>query len=209
MTVDSYNMSQLQSGAFSLGHIAKLVRYWQENHPPLTVDSKAGPLTLASIQPSTTLQLHWPLAPLDDGRRPTVTSGFRQPDRPTHNGDDIMYDRLPSDPPAPGNDPSVVRWWVPDGTHALAAHDGVVAIASRITTGYHVWITHDAGFSTGYFHLTAMTVVVGMRVSAGQSVGIVGDNPADVDPSHLHFELVVAPLSQYPAGLTDPEPHFI
>lgn len=65
--------------------------------------------------------------------------------------------------------------------------------------GRQVWIDHGAGVITRYCHLSGVApgLVVGMTVTAGQSVGLVGESgtPSSVsNPGHeyhLHFELRV------------------
>jgi murein DD-endopeptidase MepM/ murein hydrolase activator NlpD len=95
---------------------------------------------------------------------------------------------------------------VPDGTPAFAAHSGTVLSAERIATGYRIWIQGE-GFCTGYFHLSAMLIARGRNVMAGTPIGIIGNNPIDTDPNHLHFEMIRGAFIDYPLNLIDPEPH--
>jgi murein DD-endopeptidase MepM/ murein hydrolase activator NlpD len=71
--------------------------------------------------------------------------------------------------------------------------------------GIVVWISHGGTLYTTYNHLSAVSVKIGQRVSAGQRVGSVGATGAAVG-SHLHFEVWIS----YPwsggtiAGARDP-----
>ncbi len=158
-----------------------------------------------------TLAKVYPLPLLPDFRKPEVTSSFKtkNPSRPKHDGADFFYRYDPKrDPPVKMGDGAATRgpdgkpkWFIPFGTQAIAAADGVVQIAGITPTGYRVWIRHADGMRTGYFHLRGLHVKVGAVVSMGYPLGEVGDNPRDVDAQHLHFEVS-------PAGIyipSDPE----
>jgi murein DD-endopeptidase MepM/ murein hydrolase activator NlpD len=156
----------------------------------------------------------WPLRALADGRRPTITSGFRtrNPSRPTHQGVDLFYRWKPSDGPVRVGDGGAARdrktgqpkWFIPAGTMAVASAAGRVVRASRSPTGHIVWIDHRCGWFTGYMHLRGVVVRVGADVQLGDVLGEVGDNPRATDASHLHFETVTS-LSGHPRGCRDPE----
>jgi len=91
------------------------------------------------------------------------------------------------------------------GTPVLAAADGVITrIAEGERAGRYIKITHDDGWSSYYLHLNNDTpgtddgllnqtldgIAVGVRVSAGDVIDVVGDSGnAEETPSHLHFEL--------------------
>lgn len=157
----------------------------------------------------TALAKVYPLPVLPDLRRPYITSAFkaRNPSRPNHDGCDLFYRWMRTldggkpiklgdggatrDPKRPG-DP---KWFIPEGTCAIAAADGVVQLAGPTRTGHRVWIVHTDGNRTGYFHLRDVRVKEGDEVSRGHPLGEVGDNPRDVDAEHLHFE--VSPISVY------------
>jgi murein DD-endopeptidase MepM/ murein hydrolase activator NlpD len=80
--------------------------------------------------------------------------------------------------------------------------------AGRISTGHRVWILHsEVNLLSGYFHLSDLNVTVGDIVIAGTPLGLVGHNPVDRDPVHLHFELYSGELSAYPQGTLDPAPY--
>lgn len=181
-------------------HVTTLVRHWQATHG-LAVDGIAGPLTIASIEAGRRF-LRSPLPVLADGRRAQVTSEFRPADRPNHNGVDLFYRWAAGDQPDFVGDRGAVgtidghpKWVVPTGTRALAAAAGKVQLAGNSGTGYRVWIDHGNGLRTGYFHLLDVMVSVGVVVATGAPLGLVGDNPADHDGRHLHFEL--SPVDRY------------
>ena len=214
---DDYNAKQITSGALTIEHITALVRHWQESTAGLAMDGEAGPKTIASIDQHIALTrstrpapfLSCPLPTLPDGRRATITSSFRPSDRPNHDGCDWFYEWRAGDKPdfagdhgAAGKKPDgSPKWDVPVGTTARAAADGVVQLAENSATGYRVWVDHGNGWRTGYFHLTDLRVRVGDKVLVGYPLGQVGDNPADFDARHLHFEL--SPVDRYEP--TDPE----
>ncbi len=146
----------------------------------------------------------YPLPVLPDGRKAQITSAFRTSARPNHDGCDLFYRWQPSDgmvklgDGGATRDPQLVgkpRWFIPAGLCAIAAQAGVVQLAGSSPTGYRVWVDHGDGWRTGYFHLRDVRVLVGQRVELGDELGEVGDNPADVDAEHLHFE--VSPVDRY------------
>jgi hypothetical protein len=214
---DDFNAKQLKTGALSISHVTRLVEFWQTEHTGLIEDGKAGTNTIKTIDELIADQGHspwptercWPLRALSDGRMPIVTSGHKSvnPDRPTHNGADLFYKYLPTDPPKKIGDSGRTKdFWIPDETWAIAACAGHVAMASLTPTGFRVWIEIAPGWFIGYFHFDKLTVIVGQRVTLGQSLGRVNDNPKDTDPDHLHFELYAGNLDEYPRGSVDPEP---
>jgi hypothetical protein len=50
-TASEYNAARLLSGELSIDDVTRLVEYWQHGHG-LDVDGKAGPVTVASLQPA-------------------------------------------------------------------------------------------------------------------------------------------------------------
>lgn len=216
---DDYNAKQITSGILTMEHITALVRHWQASTAGLEVDGEAGPKTVESInkrlvpgKPATRPApfLSCPLPTLADGRRAVVTSSFRPADRPNHDGCDWFYEWKPGDKPDFVGDRGAAgytkdhlpRWVVPTGTLAVAACAGVVQMAGDSATGHRVWVDHRNGWRTGYFHLLDLRVKTGDSIAAGAPLGLVGDNPADDDGRHLHFEL--SPVDRYEP--TDPEP---
>ncbi len=219
MTSDvDYNAAQLATSKLTAAHVTELVRHWQAAAGIVPVDGKAGPVTIASIEsvmgPAARAPfLASPLPELKDGRKAVVTSSFRPPDRANHNGVDLFYTWRPGDQPdfvgdkgaAGRNADGSPRWVVPDRTFAIASARGTVLTAGNSKTGYRVWIDHGNGLRSGYFHLLDIRVGVGWKVEAGTPLGLVGDNPADHDGRHLHFEL--SPVDEY--APIDPAPYFI
>lgn len=116
-----------------------------------------------------------------------ITSGFRTPDRPTHNGVDIG---------------------VPKGTPIHAAAAGIVLVATCEAhirnqsyscdrdggvnvqgCGWYVDILHANNIITRYCHqMVRPYVAAGERVAAGQIIGISGASGNASGP-HLHFEV--------------------
>ena len=106
------------------------------------------------------------------------TSGFRPPNRPTHNGVDIGADR---------------------GTpiHAVAAGT-VTFVVNNCEEGFPncgggfgnvIYIDHPAlGLSTIYAHLQTAEVSRGDRVARGQRIGTMGSTGNSTGP-HLHLEV--------------------
>jgi murein DD-endopeptidase MepM/ murein hydrolase activator NlpD len=209
-----YNAGQLAGGVLTIEHVTALVRYWQDKHE-LEADGMAGPKTIRSLdiatRGATTWTLRYPLPRLADGRLPQVTSEFRPLDRPNHDGIDLFYPWREGDKPdfvgdhgaAGWTEDGRPKWVVPLETPALAAADGVVQMAGNSGTGWRLWIDHENGLRTGYFHLVNLRVDAGSRVKAGDVLGMVGDNPKDNDGRHLHFEL--SPVSSY--APMDPAPY--
>jgi murein DD-endopeptidase MepM/ murein hydrolase activator NlpD len=135
----------------------------------------------------------YPLPLLPDGRTPRITSHHkeRNPSRSAHDGVDWFYPTQPGDPAwklGDGGGTTNKKWIVPPGTPAIAVADGIVQIAGNTSTGWRVWIDHGE-LRSGYFHLTELFVTKGQRVTTGQQLGLVGDNPKEHDARHLHFEL--------------------
>lgn len=79
------------------------------------------------------------------------------------------------------------------GDPVWAAARGVVAWAGQSPAGYSgygviVVVDHGDGLQTLYAHLSAVDVVVGQAVEAGDPVGRIGTT-GHVTGSHLHFEV--------------------
>jgi murein DD-endopeptidase MepM/ murein hydrolase activator NlpD len=132
-----------------------------------------------------------------------------------HLGVDLMYRRKnPGDQLAryPLRTPNGARdFFLPDGTRALAAGDGVVRFADWTPRGWSVIVDHADGASTYYTHLEVLSVVRtssskgAQRVTAGQLLGVIGSDPLDAEKlKHLHFELW---LGRSRSLATDPGPY--
>jgi murein DD-endopeptidase MepM/ murein hydrolase activator NlpD len=216
---ESFNKAEFEAGRLTMPHITKLALEFQKAHG-LAFDGKAGKNTRAELDkltpspvvtPTKTFSLNWPMPTLADGRKPEITSGFGPRGGKQHDGVDLFYKWVKGDEPdkrgdklaageLPNGDP---KWVVPYETPAVAAADGVVQIAGNISTGYRCWIDHGNGMRTGYFHLLNLDVAKGDSVVTGTPLGLVGDNPADKDARHLHFE--VSPVNKY--APVDPAPY--
>ena len=85
------------------------------------------------------------------------------------------------------------------GTAVLAAADGVVRTAgSHKSYGNYVRILHADGDETLYAHMQYLFVRAGERVTAGQTLGTVGQTGNATGP-HLHFEILHKGLRYDPA----------
>lgn len=78
---------------------------------------------------------------------------------------------------------------LPTGEPIYAAFDGVVRFSKYNSSyGHLVVIRHDNGLETYYAHLSKRHVAPGMRVKAGDLIGLCG-NTGRSRGSHLHFEI--------------------
>lgn len=85
------------------------------------------------------------------------------------------------------------------GTAVLAAADGVVrAAGSHKSYGNYVRILHTGGDETLYAHMQYLFVKAGETVTAGQTLGTVGQTGNATGP-HLHFEILHRGLRYDPA----------
>lgn len=77
------------------------------------------------------------------------------------------------------------------GDSVQAAGDGTIAfVGDRDPYGTLIVINHAGGRQTRYAHLTSTAVTLGQRVTAGETIGTVGQTgQPDVTIAHLHFEL--------------------
>ncbi len=88
----------------------------------------------------------------------------------------------------------------PTGTPVYAAQAGrATFVASTSGGGKTVILDHGGGIKTYYLHLSAFSIDVGDRVSAGQRIGSVG-NTGLSKGAHLHYKVTVNGSS------TDPIP---
>jgi murein DD-endopeptidase MepM/ murein hydrolase activator NlpD len=147
----------------------------------------------------------FPVAMLEDGRRPEVSNPFR---RGTHDGVDIAFRAVATDPPFTGRDTGArtKAYYNPAGQPALAWAPGLVQAVGDIGNGVRVRLLHRpkgaAPFRSYYLHLDRALVHVGAEVKAGDVLGIIGGNPHRDPPgfTHLHFAL------RGPSGWVDPRP---
>lgn len=91
--------------------------------------------------------------------------------------------------------------FAPRGTPVLAAADGVVRSTRRNNLGGNVvWLRDEHGRALYYAHLDTQLVRRGQRVTAGDTLGRVGNSGnARTTPPHLHFGI-------YSRGSFDPYP---
>ena len=97
------------------------------------------------------------------------------------------------------------------GEHVYAAHDGVVdrvrGAGDDERGGEYVRLSHFGGMVfTQYFHLAAVPRGLGrgVRVKAGEVIGLLGDTGIKGSRRHLHFALSVRPSSAFPEVYWDP-----
>lgn len=77
----------------------------------------------------------------------------------------------------------------PSGTPIVAAATGTVEWATySATAGNWIGINHGNGVYTVYMHMSALLVSAGTRVSAGQTIGLVGTTGSSTG-NHLHFSV--------------------
>ncbi len=96
----------------------------------------------------------------------------------------------------------------PKGTPILAAGDGVIAFAKKISRGYgyHMQIKHNGSYSTLYAHCSrfANNIHAGARVKQGQIIGYVGATGLASGP-HLHYEVIENGHKVNPSKLKAPK----
>ncbi len=93
----------------------------------------------------------------------------------------------------------------PSGFPVKATAGGIVVSAGRAGGyGLRVEISHGAGLTTRYAHMSAIDVREGQRISAGDIVGKVGSTGRSTGP-HLHYEVrragnTIDPMRMVQAG---------
>ncbi|HZN74426.1 MAG TPA: M23 family metallopeptidase [Micromonosporaceae bacterium] len=133
----------------------------------------------------------------------SIVSGFRTPDRPSHNGVDIAATRFTLIRSAAAGIVVVARCNVsaPDGGPWSCDRDGSPA---HNGCGWYVDILHAGNFITRYCHMVSQPrVQPGDRVVAGQVIGQVGSSGSSSGP-HLHFETHLDG-DRSSAGAVDPQ----
>ncbi|MCQ2273603.1 MAG: peptidoglycan DD-metalloendopeptidase family protein [Bacteroidales bacterium] len=92
---------------------------------------------------------------------------------------------------------------LPTGEPIYAAFDGVVRFSKYNNSyGHLVVIRHDNGLETYYAHLSKRHVAPGMRVKAGELIGLCG-NTGRSRGSHLHFEIRYKGNAMNPENVMD------
>ncbi|GIF74114.1 M23 family metallopeptidase [Asanoa siamensis] len=122
----------------------------------------------------------------------TAGSGFRTPDRPGHDGVDIMAARGTVIRAASGGVVVRVRCniagdsWDPTGAPMPCDRDGYPGLGG---CGWYVDIRHAGDVTSRYCHMVRQpSVWVGQTVIAGQPIGNVGTSGNSSGP-HLHYEI--------------------
>ncbi len=86
----------------------------------------------------------------------------------------------------------------PAGSAARAVHEGSVVFADRFRGyGLMVIVDHGSKHHSLYAHLAGLTVAVGERVAAGQTLGVTGAD--GLEGPGLHFELRVQGKAEDPS----------
>ena len=96
----------------------------------------------------------------------------------------------------------------PIGTSVYASRGGViVAAGSDPILGLHCVVSHEAGYSTVYGHLSRLFVELRQEVNSGSLIGAVGSTGRSTGP-HLHFEIRSSDQTRDPGlFLPIPEPN--
>ncbi len=202
------------------GTAAALYWQWRRNSPPTLVGGSAPPNDASPLSSAAPGGARGPLLSLPGrwvwpvgifrGRKPVISSGWGTPRGAlSHEGVDVMFRRLPTDPYPVGSPNGSKGFVLPEGVLALAASDGLVWSAGWTPRGFTVVIDHGT-VATYYTHMTTLNVTPtargrsGQRVVAGQPLGIVGGDPMDTGRhlKHLHFAL----WRGGPRDAVDPEP---
>lgn len=91
----------------------------------------------------------------------------------------------------------------PTGTPIIAPNHGkVVLVGHFFFNGRSVVIDHGLGLMSMYFHLSAVDVKKGMRVKAGDQIGLVGKSGRVTGP-HLHWGMRLNSAKIDPYALVD------
>lgn len=140
------------------------------------------------------------------GYAPTVSDTYqavKTSEHREHHGVDVMYKRKPGgiDQMWPmgrvGETSHGTRmFFMPDSVLACAARDGTLWQVGESGHGKFVVIDHGKPFATFYTHLSSVLWpkldrgAGGIRVKAGQPLGVIGYSPLDAERiMHLHFEV--------------------
>jgi murein DD-endopeptidase MepM/ murein hydrolase activator NlpD len=119
-------------------------------------------------------------------RGAVVGSGFRTPDRPTHQGVDLIVGRYTPIHAAASGVVSVVKC---DEDHSGRRTCDVDGYPGKGGCGWMVEVVHANNVMTRYCHMVEHPAVrVGQKVVAGQTLGRVGTSGNSSGP-HLHFEV--------------------
>jgi len=134
---------------------------------------------------------------------PASVGGYIWPENVSKRITSPMGSRNTGIPGASTNHKGVDIGGVGYTTSVLATKAGVVIISERSSSyGEYVVVSHGAGNSTTYAHMSQRKVKVGQTVKQGQVLGITGSTGISSGP-HLHYEIVennvrVDPLKYLP-----------
>ncbi|GIG67790.1 M23 family metallopeptidase [Phytomonospora endophytica] len=135
-----------------------------------------------------------------------VCSGYRTPERPTHDGIDLCS---PKGTPIRAAAAGVVVTMMcnastPDGVPYSCDIDGSPSI---LGCGWYVEILHTDASVTRYCHMSRQPdVQVGQTVTPGQQIGLIGSSGNSSGP-HLHLECHLA-FPAYSSNATEPSGYF-
>jgi hypothetical protein len=194
MTTDSTTLPILTFG----GAVAAAALFLRSRDGRAMAESASAP-TDRPITSSAPNAWVFPVPSLGD-RSAVISDGFDSPrtdpdgTKHKHLGADLMFRRRDARDLIAVYPPKTVngtKWYfMPEGVPALAASAGTVRLAEWTAVGYTVVILHPTGWATYYTHMSALAVVRGAQVVAGQTIGTIGGSPADGEHlKHLHFEL--------------------
>jgi Peptidase family M23 len=195
--------------ALGAGTLAAYLWGRSRNSPPSAeLDALALPPRASTLIGAPPTRCVWPVG-IWHGRKPVISSGWGTPrGNISHEGVDVMFRRLPTDPYAVGSPNGSKGFVLPEGVFGLAAADGLVWSAGRTPRGFSVVIDHGS-VATYYTHLETLLLTPtargrsGQRVTAGQPLGIIGYDPMDGRKlKHMHFAL----WKGGPRDAVDPEP---
>jgi murein DD-endopeptidase MepM/ murein hydrolase activator NlpD len=131
-----------------------------------------------------------------------VGSGFRTPDRPTHQGVDLIADRYTEIHAAASGVVSKVKC---DEDHSGQKTCNVDGYPGKGGCGWMVEIQHAGNVMTRYCHMVRKPFVSeGQSLTAGQVIGLVGTSGNSSGP-HLHFEVHLN-FDRSSAGAINPVP---
>lgn len=126
-----------------------------------------------------------------------IVSGYRPPDRPNHQGVDLGAARGTNIHAAAAGTVTIAECNVKPASHGCDRNGHPRDVKG---CGWYVQLDHGAGVSTVYCHmLRKPTVAVGQRVTAGQTIGVVGSS-GNSSGDHLHYEVLVSGVASDPVA---------
>jgi len=102
---------------------------------------------------------------------------------------------------------SGIDWAVPGGTVIVAAANGYITLAEKLTiTGNTVFIDHGQGLVSQNYHMKTIYVQLGDYVKAGDPIGEVGTTGYSTG-NHLHYAIYYSGVYINPWKLFQKEPY--